>query len=293
MEIIKEVLTKYWYLAASIITLIGILKFAIHASSRGLRAAISQLIAFVLVVTVLVTLAGPFLNWTFASIVESIRDNLIAQSGYELTSQTIDLIKNADVSDGPLSIDQEIIDKAKAENAESSSSGGSGSSSVEPTKAVGPTQVPLQTPIVMPTEGPQATSTPVAAVTRKANGEPLVTVIPTKVQNYEPLVTVVPTKRQNFEPLVTVVPRMQSGEPLVTVIPTLAPMPTEAPIPTLAPMPTEEPLGGGPQVTYTVQKGDSLAKIANKFGVSTNQICLINNIRNCNIIHVNMVLVIP
>ena len=274
MEIIKEVLTKYWYLAASIITLIGILKFAIHASSRGLRAAISQLIAFVLVVAVLVTLAGPFLNWTFASIVENIRDNLIAQSGYELTSQTIDLIKNADVSDGPLSIDQEIIDKAKAENAESSSSGGSGSSSVEPTKVVVPTKVPLQTPIVMPT----ATVAPV--VTRRGDGEPLVTVVPTKAQNFEPLVTVIPTKARNFEPLVTVVPsRLQSGEPLVTVVPTLAPMPVDE--------------GGGPSKTYTVQKGDSLVKIAEKFGVSMNQICLINNIRNCNIIRVNMVLVIP
>jgi len=289
MEILKEVLTKYWYLAASIITLIGIFKFALHASSRGLRAAISQLIAFVFIVAVLVTMAGPFLNWTFANIVTNIRDNLIAQSGYELTSQTIDLIKNADVSDGPLSIDQEIIDKVKSEDA--SSSGGGNSS--EPTRVVAPTKVPLQTPIVMPTEGPQATSTPVAAATRKGDGEPLVTVVATRMQSGEPLVTVVPTKRQNFEPLVTVVPRMQSGEPLVTVIPTLAPMPTEAPIPTLAPMPTEEPLGGGPQVTYTVQKGDSLAKIANKFGVSTNQICLINNIRNCNVIHVNMVLVIP
>ena len=50
--------------------------------------------------------------------------------------------------------------------------------------------------------------------------------------------------------------------------------------------------GGGPQ-TYTVQRGDSLAKIAAKFGVSVDALCQANSIRNCNVIHKNQVLAIP
>lgn len=266
MDILKEVLTKYWYLTASIIVLIGIIKFAIHASSRGLKAAISQLIAFVLIVTALVTLAGPFLNWTFANIVDSIRDSLIAQSGYELTSQTIDLIKNADVNDEPLSIDEEIIENARSTEQKSQST------------VSAATPRPLQTPIVLPTATmlPEATIVPEAQVvpTRRGDGEPLVTVAPTRRGDGEPLVTVVPTRIQNFEPLVTVVP-VNNFEPLVTVVPTAISN------------------GGGPNLSYTVKRGDSLAKIAKQFGVSVNQLCFINNIRNCNVIYTNMVLVIP
>jgi LysM repeat protein len=50
--------------------------------------------------------------------------------------------------------------------------------------------------------------------------------------------------------------------------------------------------GGGPQ-TYTVQRGDSLAKIAAKFGVDVNALCRANNIRDCNVIRKNQVLAIP
>lgn len=50
--------------------------------------------------------------------------------------------------------------------------------------------------------------------------------------------------------------------------------------------------GGGPQ-TYAVQRGDSLAKIAAKFGVSVDALCQANSIRNCNVIHKNQVLAIP
>ena len=63
--------------------------------------------------------------------------------------------------------------------------------------------------------------------------------------------------------------------------------------------PTTQPLmlksaadGGGPQ-TYTVQRGDSLAKIAAKFGVTVDALCQANSIRNCNVIHKNQVLAIP
>lgn len=49
---------------------------------------------------------------------------------------------------------------------------------------------------------------------------------------------------------------------------------------------------GGPG-TYTVQRGDSLAKIAQRFGVDVYALCNANNIRNCNVIRGGQVLVIP
>ncbi|HRW08432.1 MAG TPA: LysM peptidoglycan-binding domain-containing protein [Caldilineaceae bacterium] len=50
--------------------------------------------------------------------------------------------------------------------------------------------------------------------------------------------------------------------------------------------------GGGPQ-TYTVQAGDSLFKIANKFGVTVAALCQANNLRDCNIVAKGKKLVIP
>jgi LysM repeat protein len=53
--------------------------------------------------------------------------------------------------------------------------------------------------------------------------------------------------------------------------------------------------GGGPQ-TYTVQRGDSMGKIANQFGVSLNALCNANisvTRNNCNVIRSGWVLVIP
>lgn len=52
---------------------------------------------------------------------------------------------------------------------------------------------------------------------------------------------------------------------------------------------------GGPQ-TYTVQAGDSMGKIANRFGVSVNDLCNANisvTRNNCNVIRAGWVLTIP
>jgi LysM repeat protein len=50
--------------------------------------------------------------------------------------------------------------------------------------------------------------------------------------------------------------------------------------------------GGGPQ-TYTVGAGDSLSKIASRFGVSVNALCTANGLRDCNVIARGKKLVIP
>lgn len=52
------------------------------------------------------------------------------------------------------------------------------------------------------------------------------------------------------------------------------------------------PDGGGPG-TYTVAGGDSLAKIAAKYGVSVDALCRANDLRNCNVIAKGKKLVIP
>ena len=52
--------------------------------------------------------------------------------------------------------------------------------------------------------------------------------------------------------------------------------------------------GGGPE-SYTVQRGDSLGKIAKRLGVSVNELCQANRgvVRNCNVIRTGWVLAIP
>jgi LysM repeat protein len=52
-------------------------------------------------------------------------------------------------------------------------------------------------------------------------------------------------------------------------------------------------LGTAQQTTYVVKAGDTLWAIANRFGVTINQIAAANNITNVNLIRVGQVLIIP
>jgi LysM repeat protein len=52
-------------------------------------------------------------------------------------------------------------------------------------------------------------------------------------------------------------------------------------------------LGTAQQTTYVVKAGDTLWAIANRFGVTINQIASANNIINVNLIRVGQVLIIP
>lgn len=78
--------------------------------------------------------------------------------------------------------------------------------------------------------------------------------------------------------------------PEATEIPTATPVPTTAPTPLPTAAPTAVPT---PQRTYTVQSGDTLAVIAQQFGVSVAAIQAANGIEDPNEIVIGDVLVIP
>jgi nucleoid-associated protein YgaU len=67
--------------------------------------------------------------------------------------------------------------------------------------------------------------------------------------------------------------------------------------PTWTPAPTPEappaPPTRAPDETYVVQRGDTLAEIAEQFGVDLQRLASANNIQNIDIIEVGQVLVIP
>lgn len=62
--------------------------------------------------------------------------------------------------------------------------------------------------------------------------------------------------------------------------------------PAPAPVPTPAPVIPQSQHTYTVQSGDNLSAIANKFGTTWQHLAQINNLSNPNLIYPNQVLVI-
>ncbi|HJP70155.1 MAG TPA: LysM domain-containing protein [Candidatus Limnocylindria bacterium] len=81
-----------------------------------------------------------------------------------------------------------------------------------------------------------------------------------------------------------------SATPTPTPSPTPSPTPVPAtPVPTAAPTPIPPP----PPQTYTVQQGDTLAAIAQRFGTTTQALQQANGIEDPNQIVIGQVLVIP
>jgi len=78
-----------------------------------------------------------------------------------------------------------------------------------------------------------------------------------------------------------------------TPSPTPTPTPTPSPTATPAPTPAQAPTTGTQSVEYIVQSGDTLLRIANRFGVTTQQIISFNSISNPNLIRVGQRLLIP
>jgi LysM repeat protein len=88
----------------------------------------------------------------------------------------------------------------------------------------------------------------------------------------------------------TVVTPPPSPSPTATPRPTATP--TTTPVPTPAPSPTPAPTAT-PARTYTVQRGDTLAEIANRFGSTVEAIQAANGIEDPDEILIGQVLVIP
>jgi LysM repeat protein len=80
-------------------------------------------------------------------------------------------------------------------------------------------------------------------------------------------------------------PRTASTAPDSQIPPTWTPMP---PPETPTPLPTPEP-----DQTYVVEAGDTLAEIAEQFGVDLERLVSANDIQNIDVIHTGTVLVIP
>ncbi len=78
-----------------------------------------------------------------------------------------------------------------------------------------------------------------------------------------------------------------------TPAPTSTPKPaTATPSPSVTPEPSETPAPEGP-LTYVVEEGDSLASIADQFGVTIDQLIAANNLVDPNNIGVGSQLIIP
>lgn len=92
-------------------------------------------------------------------------------------------------------------------------------------------------------------------------------------------------------------PTVQTLAPVEPTAPVQPPTPTAAPPPaptTAAPPPaptTAAPASGG--LTYTVQSGDTLAAIADRFNVTVDQIIAANNITNADVISIGQQFIIP
>jgi LysM repeat protein len=100
-----------------------------------------------------------------------------------------------------------------------------------------------------------------------------------------PALTATPTARPTRTPAPTATP---SPTPVTTPVPeaTIAPTPIPTPVPTVAAPPPA-------QRTYTVQQGDTLGLIAQRFGTTVQAIQTANGISDPNQIFVGQVLVIP
>ena len=83
--------------------------------------------------------------------------------------------------------------------------------------------------------------------------------------------------------------RPTSPRPATTIGPAMTPPPP----PTRPPIPTVPPAPSPAVISYTVEAGDTLAKIAAQFGVTVEEIVEANDIEDVNLIEVGQVLVIP
>lgn len=87
-------------------------------------------------------------------------------------------------------------------------------------------------------------------------------------------------------------PALRLPGPDQEATPTATPL-QETPAPTATATPTAQPTPTPAVITYTVQRGDSLSRIAARFGVTVEELVRANGIADPSLIHVGQVLTIP
>jgi len=135
---------------------------------------------------------------------------------------------------------------------------------------------------VPPTATPQP-PTPTATATAMpatATPTPVPTSTPTSIPTATATNTLVPTATATST---------TTSVPTATPVPTATGTPTNTPLPTATPTGTSAPL----LMTYTVQPGDTLIKIASAYGVSLRALQEANDLQNPGLIRVGQRLVIP
>lgn len=276
MEILSQILSKYSTLIFTIIGAYAAIKIGLMVSAGGLRQALSRGIAFLLVVAVFVQLWNPFLNWLFIKSQSNMGDNLFAQSALQLTKDTISLVKNSEVSGEPMTLDieQKSFDNAVTETetivekAANSVTGVTNNAVGTTTTRSATTQTTTQVSVVEPAQANVIMNAQQALQAVHSINQPVPT--PTVAGGGQAYIDAFLKEQKQLN-----ADQQQSSDAQSAI---------EA---------VKGLGGGGPNRTYTVKSGDSLAKIAKANGTTVSLLCKINNIPNCNVIYRNQVLVLP
>jgi LysM repeat protein len=141
---------------------------------------------------------------------------------------------------------------------------------------------------------PSGYTTPTAAVAQAATvATPTAAVRPTAARSIAstPATTGASTTAPSPEPPTTPPTDLPSATPALTLAPT--DLPSATPVPTLAP--TEPPTAAADPgyIEYTVERGDILKAIAERYGVTIGEIIAINQIPNPDSLVVGSVIHVP
>lgn len=262
MEFFRALIDGYGMLILTILGAMAIIKAALVISKDGLRKALSRGVAFVATAAALAYLVNPFLNWLFIRTQANVGQNLFAQSAIQLTKDTASIIENAQVSGKPIQLDTSNL--ATVGNTAGNQSAGSGATVQNSAPA------------------PQNNTAP-------GNGQSFTTSGATYLNALNNAAAPPQATKdsggngQAFTP---------AGETYLNALNGLTGNPGAVASPTPHTFAERPDDGGGPR-SYTVKPGDSLAKIAQRFGVSVAALCQANSIRNCNVIAAGKVLSIP
>lgn len=275
MEILSQILSKYSTLIFTIIGAYAAIKIGLMVSAGGLRQALSRGIAFLLVVAVFVQLWNPFLNWLFIKSQSNMGENLFAQSALQLTKDTISLVKNSEVSGEPMTLDIEQKDfdgavtetETIVEKAANSVTGVTNNAVGTTTSRSATTQTATQVNVAKPAQANVIMNAQQALQAVHSINQPVPT--PTVAGGGQAYIDAFLKEQKQLN----ADQQSSDAQNALEAVSALG--------------------GGGPNKTYTVKSGDSLAKIAKVNNTTVSLLCKINNIPNCNVIYRNQVLVLP